>query len=55
MGTLKMHVSNSIDGLTRTANRTLLVAIHLTMALAADTLLSTMTGFFLLRSRDGAE
>ena len=52
---LKMHVSNSIDGLIVTANGTLLVAIYLTMGLAADILLSTMTGFFLLRSRNGAE
>jgi len=38
-----------------TANETLSVAIHLTTALAADILLSTMTGFFLLRSQNGAE
>jgi len=52
---LTMHVSNSINALTGTANGTLLVAIYLTMGLAADILLSAMTGFFLLRSRNGAE
>jgi len=44
---------------TRKANDTALVPgpvyVHIATGLAADIILSTMTGFFLLRSRNGAE
>ena len=50
-----MHVSDSISLLWVRLMGTLLVAIHLTTALAADILLSTTTAFSLLRSQNGAE
>jgi len=44
---------------TRKANGTALmpgsVYVHIATGLTADIILSTMTGFFLLRSRNGAE
>ena len=56
----KMPVSVHVDqGRTRKANGTALVPgpvyVHVATGLTADIILSTMTGFFLLRSRNGAE